>query len=335
MQFSSAQTFGTTGVLQPYKRLMHDAVIGDRTLFTDASGIERLWTASAPLLQDPPPLQRYAPGRRGPQAIHELIAPDDGGYPRPEPTRHPPRHRNARTQALDTSENSLSPTRAPRDGPHDAGLRRRQRGGFLGGVLSPNRDRAERDRPGKRGASPQESQRTLPMPGGKAVPRGTVRGLYWPSTPSPTAAMLEPQVLLHLREALEGEPDWLEVRTRLQRLAPEGHKAAYRPFVFAFGYLLVERSQTDCRGGAGGPFGAAMASDGWRFPPGGGRRRGARRAGPDEQRPHELPRSFESWRLAPSCAHPTGTPAASQRTERFALFWLLSGAARAWRLGAR
>ena len=29
-----------------------------------------------------------------------------------------------------------------------------------------------------------------------------------------------------------------------------------------------------------------------------------------------------SWRLAPSCASPTGTPAPSQRTERFAPFWL-------------
>jgi glucose-6-phosphate 1-dehydrogenase len=75
MQFSSEQTFGTTGVLQPYERLMYDAMTGDRTLFTDAEGIERLWTASAPLLHDPPPLQRYAPGTWGPHAMHELIAP--------------------------------------------------------------------------------------------------------------------------------------------------------------------------------------------------------------------------------------------------------------------
>ncbi len=75
MRFSSAHTFGTTGVLQPYERLMYDAMIGDRTLFTDAEGIERLWTASAPLLQDPLSLQRYAPGTWGPEAMHELIAP--------------------------------------------------------------------------------------------------------------------------------------------------------------------------------------------------------------------------------------------------------------------
>jgi hypothetical protein len=32
--------------------------------------------------------------------------------------------------------------------------------------------------------------------------------------------------------------------------------------------------------------------------------------------------SFMSWRLAPSCASPIGTPAASVRTERFAPLWL-------------
>ena len=33
-------------------------------------------------------------------------------------------------------------------------------------------------------------------------------------------------------------------------------------------------------------------------------------------------KSFMSWRLAPSCASPIGTPAPSLRTERFALFLL-------------
>jgi hypothetical protein len=33
-------------------------------------------------------------------------------------------------------------------------------------------------------------------------------------------------------------------------------------------------------------------------------------------------RSFESWRLAPFCAHPTG-PLPLRRTERFGPFWLL------------
>jgi len=75
MEFSPEQTFGTSEVLQPYERLMYDAMTGDRTLFTDATGIEQLWNASQPLLDDPPPLQRYAPGSWGPDAMHHLIAP--------------------------------------------------------------------------------------------------------------------------------------------------------------------------------------------------------------------------------------------------------------------
>jgi glucose-6-phosphate 1-dehydrogenase len=75
MRFSSEETFGTTDALAPYERLMYDAMTGDRSLFTDASGIEELWRASAPLLADPPALEPYAPGSWGPDAMRELIAP--------------------------------------------------------------------------------------------------------------------------------------------------------------------------------------------------------------------------------------------------------------------
>ena len=74
MEFTYEGSFGTQG-LEPYERLMYDAMLGDRTLFTDSEGIERLWAASAELLRDPPPLHRYAPGSYGPQKMHELIAP--------------------------------------------------------------------------------------------------------------------------------------------------------------------------------------------------------------------------------------------------------------------
>ncbi len=74
MEFTYHGSFGTEG-LEPYERLMYDAMLGDRTLFTDSEGIERLWAASGDLLDDPPPLHRYAPGSYGPQKMHELIAP--------------------------------------------------------------------------------------------------------------------------------------------------------------------------------------------------------------------------------------------------------------------
>ena len=74
MEFSYEGSFGTEG-LEPYERLMYDAMLGDRTLFTNADGIEDLWAASSQLLRDPPPLHRYPPGSYGPQKMHELIAP--------------------------------------------------------------------------------------------------------------------------------------------------------------------------------------------------------------------------------------------------------------------
>jgi glucose-6-phosphate 1-dehydrogenase len=74
MEFTYESSFGSQG-LEPYERLMYDAMLGDRTLFTNADGIESLWAASSELLLDPPPLHRYEPGSYGPQKMHELIAP--------------------------------------------------------------------------------------------------------------------------------------------------------------------------------------------------------------------------------------------------------------------
>jgi glucose-6-phosphate 1-dehydrogenase len=65
-----------TGILEAYERLFHDAMIGDKTLFTGADSIERLWEVSTPLLDDPPPVEPYRQGGWGPEpAIHDLIAP--------------------------------------------------------------------------------------------------------------------------------------------------------------------------------------------------------------------------------------------------------------------
>jgi glucose-6-phosphate 1-dehydrogenase len=71
-----------TGILEAYERLFHDAMIGDKTLFTRADGIERLWEISTPLLDDPPPVQPYPQGGWGPEpAIHDLIAPRSWALP--------------------------------------------------------------------------------------------------------------------------------------------------------------------------------------------------------------------------------------------------------------
>jgi glucose-6-phosphate 1-dehydrogenase len=75
MQFSLDETTYGRDVLEAYERLIHDAMMGDHTLFTTADGIERLWEVSAPLLELPPPLQVYQPGSWGPETQHQLIAP--------------------------------------------------------------------------------------------------------------------------------------------------------------------------------------------------------------------------------------------------------------------
>jgi len=76
LQFALEETGHGAAVLEAYERLIHDAMRGDHTLFTTAEGIERLWDLSRPLLVDPAPVRSYAPGSWGPNAIHQLIAPN-------------------------------------------------------------------------------------------------------------------------------------------------------------------------------------------------------------------------------------------------------------------
>jgi glucose-6-phosphate 1-dehydrogenase len=75
LQFAMRDTGLVGEVLEAYERLILDAMRGDRTLFTTAEGIERLWQVSTPLLETPPPVRLYEPGSWGPKPIHQLIAP--------------------------------------------------------------------------------------------------------------------------------------------------------------------------------------------------------------------------------------------------------------------
>ena len=75
LQFAMTDTGLAGEVLEAYERLILDAMRGDRTLFTTAEGIERLWEVSQPLLEAPPPVRLYQPGSWGPKAVHQLIAP--------------------------------------------------------------------------------------------------------------------------------------------------------------------------------------------------------------------------------------------------------------------
>src|SRR4051794_4886952 len=75
MQFSLDETGYRGEAVEAYERLIRDAMTGDRTLFTTAKGIERLWEVSEPLLQDPPPVKPYPQGSWGPSEVGGLIAP--------------------------------------------------------------------------------------------------------------------------------------------------------------------------------------------------------------------------------------------------------------------
>jgi glucose-6-phosphate 1-dehydrogenase len=75
MTFSYEDSFRRAHELEGYERLILDAMLGDQSLFTRSDGIERLWEVSAPLLDDPPPVELYEPGCWGPDSIRKLISP--------------------------------------------------------------------------------------------------------------------------------------------------------------------------------------------------------------------------------------------------------------------
>jgi glucose-6-phosphate 1-dehydrogenase len=75
LQFALHETEQEADVLEAYERLIHDAMIGDHTLFNTAEGIERLWEVSAPLLENPPMVLPYWAGSWGPATIDNLIEP--------------------------------------------------------------------------------------------------------------------------------------------------------------------------------------------------------------------------------------------------------------------
>jgi glucose-6-phosphate 1-dehydrogenase len=91
LQFAMHETGLAGDVLEAYERLILDAMKGDRTLFTTAEGIERLWEVSTPLLRAPPPVRLYAPGSWGPNAIHQLVAPSAWRLPFERAWRDPNR----------------------------------------------------------------------------------------------------------------------------------------------------------------------------------------------------------------------------------------------------
>ncbi|MFN2595454.1 MAG: glucose-6-phosphate dehydrogenase [Actinomycetota bacterium] len=74
MTFDYESSFGSE-LIEAYERLIHDALLGDRTLFNRADGIGRSWEIISAILENPPPLHIYPQGSWGPKEADQLIAP--------------------------------------------------------------------------------------------------------------------------------------------------------------------------------------------------------------------------------------------------------------------
>jgi glucose-6-phosphate 1-dehydrogenase len=60
------------GSMPPYTSLLHDVLIGDRSLFTSSTGLAGAFRAFQPLLDSPPPLETYPDDSWGPDAAERL-----------------------------------------------------------------------------------------------------------------------------------------------------------------------------------------------------------------------------------------------------------------------
>jgi len=66
----------------PYEVLLNAALVGDSTRFARQDGVEQQWRIMQPLLDAPPPVERYRPGTWGPASAERLVA-DHGGWHEP------------------------------------------------------------------------------------------------------------------------------------------------------------------------------------------------------------------------------------------------------------
>jgi glucose-6-phosphate 1-dehydrogenase len=86
MRFSYADSFGgPERALDAYERLIHDVMVGDRTLFTTSAAIERLWEVADPVVREPPLAEIYEPGSWGPEATEALLFPHRWHVPNDHP----------------------------------------------------------------------------------------------------------------------------------------------------------------------------------------------------------------------------------------------------------
>ena len=78
------QALSQQGEETPYERLLGDAMIGDRPLFTREDAVEAAWAVVDPVLKNHPRAHPYKLGGWGPKEANRLIA-SDGSWHNPKP----------------------------------------------------------------------------------------------------------------------------------------------------------------------------------------------------------------------------------------------------------
>jgi glucose-6-phosphate 1-dehydrogenase len=79
MELSFAQELGPP--MEPYERLLHDALVGEYSLFTREDSVEETWRILQPLLSQAPAPQPYAPGSWGPPSAADIVRGFPSWYP--------------------------------------------------------------------------------------------------------------------------------------------------------------------------------------------------------------------------------------------------------------
>ena len=74
-------------MIEPYDRLLSDAMEGDPLLFARQDEVETAWSIVDPILRDPSPVREYDPGSWGPSQA-EAMAASFGGWAAPRPSPH-------------------------------------------------------------------------------------------------------------------------------------------------------------------------------------------------------------------------------------------------------
>ena len=76
----------------PYERLLHDALSGERTLFTREDVVEETWRVLQPLIEYPPACTPYSRGSWGPPESDTLLRGHPSWQPPWLPDPHQPEH---------------------------------------------------------------------------------------------------------------------------------------------------------------------------------------------------------------------------------------------------